>query len=78
MLIIIASAVGMSGESNTEKIEQGGKIVGETKAEPIVETKVETKTESIPFQTLQENDPNLPKGQTKVKQEGKNGQKKLK
>jgi len=46
----------------------------ETKA-PVVEFKTETKNEAIPFTTANENDSALAAGQTKVKQEGKDGNK---
>lgn len=75
-LSLVGIGIATGGDSKDEQFEQGGKI--ETETEPSVETKTETKTESIPFQTRQENDPTLPQGQTKVKQEGKNGSKEIK
>lgn len=48
----------------------------ETKAsEPI--TKTEEKTEAIPFETVMEQSPSLPKGQESIKTEGTNGEKVL-
>lgn len=44
-----------------------------TQTQPSVETKIVKETIGVPFQTSNENDPTLPQGQTKVKQEGKNG-----
>lgn len=45
--------------------------------ESSIEEKTEKKNEQIPFSTLNENDFTLPVGQTKVKQEGVNGNKEL-
>ena len=42
-------------------------------AAPVVEIKTETKTEAIPFKTINEPDPSLDKGKSTVKREGKNG-----
>lgn len=44
---------------------------------PVVDVKTETKKEPITFQTTNENDSTLASGQTKVKQEGKDGQKEI-
>lgn len=45
---------------------------------PKIETKEETKTDDIAFQTENKDDSTLEKGQTQVKQEGKNGTKETK
>ena len=44
----------------------------DTSTKPVVTTK--TSTEVVPFETVTQNDANLPKGQTKVLQEGVNGE----
>ena len=44
----------------------------DTSTKPVVTTK--TSTEVVPFETVTQNDANLPKGQTKVIQEGVNGE----
>lgn len=51
----------------------GTKKTGTTNPKPVVTTKTETKTEVVPFKTVEQNDPTLDKGKTAVKQEGKNG-----
>lgn len=44
-----------------------------TKKVPVITTKTETKTETIAFETIEENDNTLEVGKTTVKQEGQNG-----
>ena len=44
------------------------------KTPPVVKPEVVTSTEVVPFQTITQNDATLPKGQTKVVQEGVNGE----
>ena len=44
------------------------------KTQPVVKPEVVTSTEVVPFQTITQNDATLPKGQTKVVQEGVNGE----
>ena len=45
------------------------------KPSPVITTKDVASTQSIPFATVNQNDANLPKGQTAVVQEGSNGMK---
>ena len=44
------------------------------KTPPVVKPEVVTSTEVVPFETITQNDATLPKGQTKVVQEGVNGE----
>ena len=50
-------------------------LIGTKKVDgkPVITTKTETKTETIAFRTIQENDNTLEVGKTAVKQEGQNG-----
>ena len=50
-------------------------LIGTKKVDgkPVITTKTETKTETIAFKTIQENDNTLEVGKTAVKQEGQNG-----
>ena len=68
--IITANLVGGDAQGKGE-VQKTVSIT--VKASPVVETKPETKTEAIPFKTINEPDSSLEKGKSTVKQEGKNG-----
>lgn len=81
VLVLLALIGAIASGSSTNKPvneDMGGQVSTATQKQqtvtkPVVEEKIEKKTEVIPFTTTTENDSTLTKGQTKLKQEGKNG-----
>jgi hypothetical protein len=63
---------------NVEEKKETTSTVTPIKTEPKIETKEESKTETVAFATSTKDDPTLEKGQTKVQQEGKDGAKEIK
>lgn len=77
--LILFSVTAPAKQQDQEiKHETGLNVQTQETTTPVVEEKIETKTEAIPFTSTTENDPNLAQGQTQIKQAGQNGSKEVK
>ncbi|OQB05206.1 MAG: putative surface protein precursor [bacterium ADurb.Bin212] len=76
IVLLIAATTSASTLPEPEK-KESKPAQTEQKTTPKMETKEDIKTEEVTFETKNQDDPTLEKGQTKTKQEGQNGVKKI-
>ena len=74
---LLTGTVTTAGVINNSRADSGYSVKAQKAAseqtKPVIQTKRETETVSIPFETEYRNDSTLEKGSTRVVQEGKNG-----
>jgi len=64
-------AAGASSEP--QELNSNTEVISTKKADPVTTTKIETETQSIPFEKISEETANLSKGETRIERAGING-----